>query len=50
MYGHCFNGDRDSNRRGGIMMYMDNGMLAFLMMLLLGIDIFPTIEDIEEEL
>ena len=31
-------------------MYMDNGMLAFLMMLLLGIDIFPTIEDIEEEL
>ena len=22
-------------------MYMDNGMLAFLMMLLLGIDIFP---------
>ena len=31
-------------------MYMDNGMLAFLMMLLLGIDIFPTLEDIEEEL
>ena len=23
-------------------MYMDNGMLAFLMMILLGIDIFPT--------
>ena len=31
-------------------MYMDNGMLAFLMMLLLGIDILPTVEDIEEEL
>ena len=26
-------------------MYMDNGMLAFLMMLLLGIDIFPTDEE-----
>ena len=23
-------------------MYMDNGMLAFLAMLLLGIDVFPT--------
>ena len=30
-------------------MYMDNGMLAFLMMLLLGIDIFPTIEDVEDQ-
>lgn len=29
-------------------MYMDNGMLAFLMMLLLGIDIYPNID--EEEL
>ena len=29
-------------------MYMDNGMLAFLMMLLLAIDIFPNID--EEEL
>lgn len=29
-------------------MYMDNGMLAFLMMMLLGIDIFPNID--EEEL
>ena len=29
-------------------MYMDDGMLAFLMMLLLGIDIFPDIN--EEEL
>lgn len=29
-------------------MYMDNGMLAFLMMLLLGIDIFPDID--KEEL
>ena len=29
-------------------MYMDNGMLAFLMMLLLGIDIFTNID--EEEL
>ena len=29
-------------------MYMDNGMLAFLMMLLLGIDIFSNID--EEEL
>ena len=29
-------------------MYMDNGMLAFLMMMLLGIDIFPDIN--EEEL
>lgn len=26
-------------------MYMDNGMLAFLMMLLLGIDIFPNDEE-----
>ena len=48
MYGHCFNGECDSNCRGGISMYMDNGMLAFLMMLLLGIDIFPNID--EEEL
>ena len=31
-------------------MYMDNGMLEFLMMLLLGIDIFPSIKDVEEEL
>ena len=30
------------------MMYMDNGMLAFLMMLLLGIDIFTNVD--EEEL
>ena len=29
-------------------MYMDNGMLAFLMMLLLGIDIFPSMEDVED--
>ena len=29
-------------------MYMDNSMLAFLMMLLLGIDIFPNVN--EEEL
>ena len=29
-------------------MYMNNGMLALLMMLLLGIDIFPNID--EEEL
>ena len=29
-------------------MYMDNGTLAFLMMLLLGIDIYPNID--EEEL
>lgn len=29
-------------------MYMDNGMLAFLAMLLLGIDIFPDID--KEEL
>lgn len=29
-------------------MYMDNGMLTFLMMLLLGIDIYPNID--EEEL
>ena len=48
MYGHCFDGECDSNCRGGISMYMDNGMLAFLMMLLLGIDIFPNID--EEEL
>ena len=48
MYGNCFNGECDSNRRGGMSMYMDNGMLAFLMMLLLGIDIFPTIEDVED--
>ena len=48
MYGHCFNGECDSNCRGGISMYMDNGMLAFLMMLLLGIDIFPNVN--EEEL
>ena len=29
-------------------MYMDNGMLAFLMMLLLGIDILPSMEDVED--
>ena len=48
MYGHCFNGECDSNSRGGMSMYMDNGMLAFLMMILLGIDIFPDIN--KEEL
>ena len=48
MHGDCFNGKCDSNCRGGMSMYMDNGMLAFLMMLLLGIDIFPDIN--EEEL
>ena len=48
MHGDCFNGECDSNSRGGMSMYMDNGMLAFLMMLLLGIDIFPDIN--EEEL
>ena len=48
MHGHCFNGEYDSNCGGGMSMYMDNGMLAFLMMLLLGIDIFPNID--EEEL
>ena len=48
MHGDCFNEECDSNRRGGMSMYMDNGMLAFLMMLLLGIDIFPNVD--EEEL
>ena len=48
MYGDRFNGECDSNFRGGMSMYMDNGMLAFLMMLLLGIDIFPDIN--KEEL
>ena len=48
MYGDRFNGKCESNCRGGISMYMDNGMLVFLMMLLLGIDIFPNIN--EEEL
>ena len=48
MHGDCFNGECTSNCRGGMSMYMDNGMLAFLMMLLLGIDIFPNID--EEEL
>ena len=48
MYRHCVDGECDSNSRGGMSMYMDNGMLAFLMMLLLGIDIFPNID--EEEL
>ena len=42
MHGDCVNGECDSNCGGGISMYMDNGMLAFLMMLLLGIDVFPT--------
>ena len=41
MYGDRFNGECTSNCGGGMSMYMDNGMLAFLMMLLLGIDIFP---------
>ena len=50
MYSDCFNGECDSNCRGGIVMYMDNGMLAFLMMLLLGIDILPSMGDVEEEL
>ena len=48
MHGDRFNGECTSNCRGGMSMYMDNGMLAFLMMLLLGIDIFPNID--EEEL
>ena len=48
MHRDCFNGKCDSNCRGGMSMYMDNGMLAFLMMLLLRIDIFPNID--EEEL
>lgn len=42
MHGYCFNGEFNSNSRGGMSMYMDDGMLTFLMMLLLGIDIFPT--------
>lgn len=50
MHRDCFNGKCDSNSRGGMSMYMDNGMLAFLMMLLLGIDILPSIKDVEEEL
>ena len=50
MHGDRFNGKCDSNSRGGMSMYMDNGMLAFLMMLLLGIDILPSIKDVEEEL
>ena len=50
MHGDRFNGECDSNCRGGMSMYMDNGMLAFLMMLLLGIDILPSIQDVEEEL
>ena len=48
MYGDRFDGECTSNCGGGISMYMDNGMLAFLMMLLVGIDIFPNID--EEEL
>ena len=48
MYGDRFNGECDSNCGGGMSMYMDNGMLAFLMMLLLGIDIFPSMEDVED--
>ena len=42
MHRDCFNGECTSNCGGGMSMYMDNGMLTFLMMLLLGIDIFPT--------
>lgn len=48
MHSDCFIRKRDSNCRGGMSMYMDNGMLAFLMMLLLGIDIFQNVN--EEEL
>ena len=48
MYRARLNRKCTSNRRGGMSMYMDNGMLAFLMMLLLGIDIFQNID--EEEL
>ena len=48
MYGDRVDGKCDSNSRGGMSVYMDNGMLAFLMMLLLGIDIFPNVN--EEEL
>ena len=48
MHRDRFNGECTSNSRGGMSMYMDNGMLAFLMMLLLGIDIFPNVN--EEEL
>ena len=48
MHGDRVNGECTSNCRGGMSMYMDNGMLAFLMMLLLGIDIFPDIN--KEEL
>ena len=48
MYGDRFNGECTSNCGGGMSMYMDNGMLAFLMMLLLGIDIFPSMEDVED--
>ena len=48
MHGDRFDGECDSNCGGGMSMYMDNGMLAFLMMLLLGIDIFPDLN--KEEL
>ena len=30
-------------------MYMDNGMLAFLMMLLLGIDILPSSDELDNQ-
>lgn len=42
MHSDCFNGECTSNCGGGMSMYTDYGMLAFLMMLLLGIDFFPT--------
>ena len=45
MHGDCFNGECDSNCGGGMSMYMDHGMLAFLMMLLLGIDIYAIDEE-----
>ena len=45
MYGYCFIRKFTSNSRGGIIMFMDNGLLLLLMTMLLGIDILPTIDD-----
>lgn len=42
MHGDCFNGECTSNCGGGVMMFSKELEITILLMVLLGIDIFPT--------
>ena len=45
MHGDCFDGECNSNCRGGIMMYTDNWMLTLMMLMLLKNDILQIVDD-----